>query len=361
MHDGADAPKRVPVAALAGFVAAVFAKLGVSAEGARATADALVAADLEGVPSHGVMLVPMYVERMRAGSVSRAEAAAIVHDRGAAVTLDAGNALGQLTSHQAVRLVVERARVHGLAAVAVRNGFHFGAAGYWARRVAAGGLIGIAMCNTRPLMPAPGGAERLVGNNPLAIALPAAGGPPLVVDMALSASAMGRIRLAESAGEPIPEGWAVDAAGRPTTDPAAAISGMLLPAAGPKGFGLAVAIDLLCGGLAAGAIGGEVQPLYGDPAKPYACAHLFVAIDPARFGVDAALARRVGAFADRIRASKRAPGTARVYAPGDVELERRAANGDACPVAADVAAKLIACGAGLGVTSAELALIAGPS
>jgi LDH2 family malate/lactate/ureidoglycolate dehydrogenase len=266
-----------------------------------------------------------------------------------------------VTSHQAVRLAADRARAYGLAAVAVRNAFHFGAAGYWARLLAAGGLVGVAMCNTRPLMPAPGGAERLVGNNPLAIALPAAGRPPLVLDMALSASAMGKIRLAESAGKPIPEGWAVDADGRPTTDPATAIKGMLLPAAGPKGFGLAVMIDLLCGGLSAGAIGNEVQPLYGDPAKPYACAHLFIAVDPVRFGADAAFAGRVAAFADSIRRSKRAAGTARVYAPGDVELERRAANGDACPVPTDILVKLIACGARFGVTSAELAAIAGQS
>ncbi len=360
MHDGAALPKRAPVAALGAFVAAVFGKLGLSREAARATAEALIAADLEGVPSHGVTLVPMYVERMLAGSVSRAEAAALVHDGGAVVTLDAGRALGQLTSHQAVGLAAERARAHGLAAVAVRNAFHFGAAGYWARRLAADGLIGIAMCNTRPLMPAPGGAERLVGNNPLAIALPAAGGPPLVLDMALSAGAMGKIRLAESAGETIPEGWAVDEAGRPTTDPAVAIKGMLLPAAGPKGFGLAVMIDLMCGGLAGGAIGGEVQPLYGDPAKPYGCAHLFIAIDPARFGA-AAFAARAAAFAQAIRGSKRAAGAARVYAPGDIELDRRAASGDACPCPAVVLATLLACGARVGVASPELAAIAGES
>ena len=224
--------------ALEGFVQRVFAALGLPEGAALAVAQSLVAADLEGIPSHGVMLVPMYVERLRAGSVSREVAARVVHDGGAAVVLDAGHALGQLTSAQAVGIVIERARAHGLAAVAVRNGFHFGTAGHWARRIAGDGLIGVALCNTRPLMPAPGGAERLVGNNPLAVALPAADGPALIVDMALSASAMGKVRLAAAAGQPIPEGWAADEHGRPTTDAAAAIKGMLLPAAGPKGFGL---------------------------------------------------------------------------------------------------------------------------
>lgn len=345
---------RVPAEALAGFVADVFARLGVPAAGAQTTAQALVAADLEGVPSHGVMLVPMYVERLVAGSVSKAGAARVARDDGSAVVLDAGHALGQITSHQAVGLLVGRARSHGLASVAVRNAFHFGAAGYWARALAEAGLVGVTMCNTRPLMPAPGGGERLVGNNPLAIAFPSAGGAPLVLDMALSATAMGRIRLAESAGEAIPAGWAVDNDGRPTTDPATAVKGMLLPAAGPKGFGLALMIDLACGGLSGGAIGAEVKPLYGDPAVPYGCAHLFLAVDPARFGVVDGLAVRVAALAQSMRGSRPAPGVERVYAPGDLEAARRGANAGACPVPADVLEKLVAIGKRFDVPTARL-------
>jgi LDH2 family malate/lactate/ureidoglycolate dehydrogenase len=332
--------------ALEDFVAAILAKLGVPADGARITAAALVAADVEGIASHGVMLVPMYVDRLLAGSVSTKAEAAMVHDGGTAVVLDAGNMLGQLSSEQAVKIVVQRAREHGLAAVAVRNGFHFGTAGFWAQKIATAGLVGIAMCNTRPLMPAPGGAERVVGNNPLAIALPAV--EPLMVDMATSATAMGKIRLAEAAGKPIPEGWAADSQGRATADAAAAIKGMLLPAAGPKGFGLAVAIDLLCGGLSDGAVSDEVAPLYGDPATPYRCAHFFLALDPARFSIGD-LGARVGQFAQRIRRSKRAPGVERIYSPGDLERARRAANAGECPLAPDVLAKLKECAAKVGV------------
>ena len=120
------------------------------------------------------------------------------------------------------------------------------------------------MCNTRPLMPAPGGAERVVGNNPIAIAVPSDGRRPIVLDMATSEAAMGKIRMAEKAGEAIPGTWAVKADGSATTDPTEAIAGMLLPAAGPKGFGLAFLIDLLCGVLSGGATGAAVQPLYGN-------------------------------------------------------------------------------------------------
>jgi LDH2 family malate/lactate/ureidoglycolate dehydrogenase len=262
------------------------------------------------------------------GSVSREREGVVVQDRDAAVILDARNALGQLTARQAVALATERARRFGLAAVAVRNAFHFGAAGRYARMMAEAGAVGIVMSNTRPLMPAPGGAEPLTGNNPLAIAVPSAGGAPVEVDMALSASAMGKIRLAEAAGQPIPDGWAVDRSGAPTTDPGEAIRGMLLPAAGPKGFGLAFLIDLLCGGLSAGGLGDGVRPLYGDLAEPYNCSHLFVAIDVGHFrdpGDFAALARdRAG----RVSGSKRGPGVERVYAPGELaEATRLAAEG----------------------------------
>lgn len=337
----------MPTEILERFVADIFVTLEIGEPHARLVAAALVAAELEGMPSHGVMLVPMYVDRMLAGSVSKASEGQIESENDFAVVLDAGHALGQLTAHQSVAIATERAKRHGVAIVAVKNAFHFGAAGYWARQIAARGFIGIVMCNTRPLMPATGGAERLVGNNPLAIALPAAGAPDLIVDMALSASAMGKIRLAESAGKPIPEGWAADDSGRPTTDPRAAIKGMLLPAAGPKGFGLAVAIDLLCGALSGGAVGAEVGALYGDPAKPYGCAHLFIALDPARFAED--FPERVQGFSDKIRNSRKARDTERIYAPGDLERAKRAASAGRCALAADVLAKLNECGSKLGL------------
>jgi LDH2 family malate/lactate/ureidoglycolate dehydrogenase len=320
------------------WVSSLFFKAGVPSSAAEVVACSLVTADLEGIASHGVMLVPMYVDRLLAGSISKSTEAQVVHDSGAAVVLDAGNMLGQLSSRQAVALVAERAKKHGLASVAVRNGFHFGTAGYWARSLAAQGLVGMAFSNTRPLMPPPGGAERIVGNNPLAMAFPS-DEEVLVTDMATSATAMGKIRLADSAGQPIAKGWATDAEGRPTTDPAAAIKGMLLPAAGPKGFGLALAIDLLCGGLSGGAITDEVNPLYGDPRQPYRCSHLFLGIDPAAFGITD-LGRRVGAVQEKTRNAKRAPGSDTLYAPGDLERARRMANGNECPVPPDVIEKL---------------------
>ncbi len=354
----ADSP--VPTVGLVRGIAAIFRAVDIDGAAAGRVAEALVQADREGIPSHGVMLVPMYVDRIRAGSVSRRVAGEIVVDQGTSLVIDAHHALGQLTAEQAVGLVAERAAAHGMAAVAVRNGFHFGTAGRWATMLSDRGLIGIVLSNTRPLMPAPGGAERLVGNNPLAIAVPGPdGAAPLVLDMALSASAMGKIRLAEAAGREIPAGWATDAAGQPTTDPAAAIGGMLLPAAGPKGFGLAMMVDLICGGLSAGAIGEAVRPLYGDPADPYACAHFFLGLDVARFRPLVDFVAASGGFADRIRNSRPAPGTPRIFTPGEPAWVTAQDRADTCPVAADTLAKLSTLGRALGLGPDDLASFQG--
>jgi LDH2 family malate/lactate/ureidoglycolate dehydrogenase len=344
----------ISAGALAQAVAAIFSAAGVNPADAAIVAADLVAADLEGVASHGAMLVPMYLDRLLSGSISKQSAGDVVWNRDGAIVLDAGNAFGQLTARQAVALAVARAREVGLAAVAVRNAFHFGTAGRYARLMADQGCVGIVMSNTRPLMPAPGGAEALVGNNPLAIALPSQGDFRSEVDLALSATAMGKIRLAAAAGQTIPEGWAADAQGRATTDPNAAIKGMLLPAAGPKGFGLAFVVDMLCGGLSGGAVGAEVQPLYGDPAKPYQCSHLFLAIDTGHFPAGDDFAARTAAQTVRVSASKHAPGVERVYAPGELAFTTRQQSAGTCRLSPETARSLIEAAAKVGVVLDEM-------
>ena len=321
---------RVAADRLPPAVAAIFSAAGVAPADAALVAEDLVAADLDGVASHGVMLVPMYVERLRAGSVSTRSSGEVVSDRQAAVVIDAGNALGQLTARQAVELAAERAAAFGMATVAVRNAFHFGTAGRYARMLADRGCVGIVMSNTRPLMPPPGGAEAVTGNNPLAIAVPSRGEFQPEVDMALSAAAMGKIRNAAAAGRSIPAGWATDRDGAETTDPNAAIAGMLLPAAGPKGFGLAFIIDLLCGGLSGGGIGGEVRPLFGSLDRPYSCANLFIAIDVGHFGDADTFRARADAAAQAASSVRRAPGVDRVFAPGELAHDVRARSGGMC-------------------------------
>jgi LDH2 family malate/lactate/ureidoglycolate dehydrogenase len=219
---------------------------------------------------------------------------------------------------------IERAGRYGIGLVSVRNAHHFGAASRWAMQAAQAGCLGIAMSNTTPLMPAPGGAERIVGNNPLAIAVPTEAGPEIVLDMALSAVALGKIRLAASAGRPIPDSWATDQSGVPTTDAESAVLGMLLPAAGHKGFGLALMIDVLTGVLSGGGWGDQVRPLYREPDRPNDCAHLFLAIDPELLGGIDGFRQRSSALAAKVRGSATAPGVERLFLPGEIEADRAA-------------------------------------
>jgi LDH2 family malate/lactate/ureidoglycolate dehydrogenase len=348
-------PVTIAATDLAALVGRIFVAAGVPQGAAATVADGLVDADLEGLPSHGVMLIDMYIDRIRKGSVATHERASIVSDRDACVVLDAGNALGHLTGDQAMALAVERARKFGAGIAAVRHGFHFGTARRFAVAATRADCIGIVTCNTRPLMPAPGGAERIAGNNPIAIAVPSDGDIPIVLDMATSEAAMGKIRLAEKAKQPIPATWAVKADGSPTTDATDAIAGMLLPAAGAKGFGLAFLLDLMCGLLSGGASGAAVKPLYGDFAVPYDCSHLFIAIDVAHFGAPAAFRAAASAAADRLRGGKRAPGVTQLYAPGEPEWRKRAAAGGMVRLDPPVAAMLVRYARELGVSPAPLA------
>jgi LDH2 family malate/lactate/ureidoglycolate dehydrogenase len=339
---------------LGAFVTELLAAAGVSRVAAAEVAAGLVEADLEGLRSHGVMLLDMYIERLRQKSVTTAEAAAIVSERDGAVVLDAGHALGQLTGRQAMAIAIEKARRFAAGIVAVRHGFHFGTAGRYAQQAAAADCIGIAMCNTRPLMPAPGGGARVVGNNPIAIAVPAAGDIPIVLDMATSEAAMGKIRLAEKAGEAIPPTWAVTATGAPTTSPTEAISGMLLPCGGPKGFGLSLMIDLMCGLLSQGARGAAVRPLYGDFSVPYDCSHLFIAISVAHFCDPALFRAQAAAAAAHIRGGQRAPGVEQIFTPGEPEWRRRASAAGRVTLSPPVIAMLRRYAGELGVDASAL-------
>lgn len=349
------ASNSIPAEQLSKLVARLFIAAGLPQDAAQTVAEGLTDADLEGMPSHGVMLTDMYIDRIQQGSVSLETSGVIVSDNGAAVVLDARHAIGHLTGDQAITIAIQRARQFGVGIVAVRHGFHFGTARRFALQATEADCIGIVACNTRPLMPAPGGAEAVVGNNPIAIAIPTAGPIPIVLDMATSEAAMGKIRMAAKGGEPIPATWAVRADGSPTTSAAEAIAGMLLPSGGPKGFGLSFVIDLLCGLLSGGASGKAVTPLYGDASVPYDSSHLFIAIDVAHFADPATVRSAAAAAAERIRAGRRAPGTERLFAPGEPEWRKREAANDVVSLTPTVAEMLIRLASELNVSPAPLA------
>lgn len=343
---------RVDPESLSRTTAAVFGALGFSPGAAATIAESLVDADLRGVHSHGVMLVPLYAERLRRGVLTTNEQARTVADSGATAVLDGGNAAGQLVARQGMALAVAKAAEHGIGAVGVRHSNHFGAAGAYAIQAADAGCLGIATSNTTPLMPAPGGAERVVGNNPIALAAPSAGAPPLVLDIALSAVAGGKLRYAAHAGQRIPDTWATDPDGRPTTDPAEGVRGMLLPLGAHKGFGLALFVDILCGVLIGGAWGSGVRSLYREMSAPNDCGHFFLALDIEAFGDRAAYDGAIGALTAAVRGAARAPGVERLYVPGEIEWEAAdAARRDGVELEEGVLAELEELAAQMGAAS----------
>jgi LDH2 family malate/lactate/ureidoglycolate dehydrogenase len=340
----------VTAVSLTHAVAHIFEGLGYSTAASHAVAENLVAADQRGVHSHGVRLVPTYVSRILAGTISHHESAVVVVDNGATAVLDARDAPGQLTADQAMSLTIDKAKTFGVGAVAVRQACHFGAASRYVLDAAAHGCIGIAVATTSVLMAAWGGAEPIVGNNPLAIGVPSADGIPFVLDMALSEGALGKIQIAAAKSEQIPSTWATSSEGVPTTDAAAALAGLLLPTGGPKGLGLAMAIDILAGVLSGGGWGKIVRPLFTETESPNNCSHFFLALDISSFRDLGDFSANVATMAAGIRGSKRAPGIDRLYSPGEPEWVRQQAR-QSEPFALDgsIAAAVVAAGQAAGV------------
>lgn len=247
---------------------------------AAATAGALVAADMEGVSSHGASRIPQYCGHVRNGRANGAAVPKVSRDSRAACLVDAGQGLAYQACALAVREGIERAKEYGVSFVAITNSNHFGMAAYHVEAIAAVGLVGFAFSNSPAAMPAWGGKRPLFGTNPIAATFPRKTQPPLVIDLSLSAAARGRIMVAAREGEPIPEGWALDNEGRPTTDAKAALNGSMLPAGGVKGAMLALTVELLVCSLSGAAYGFESDSFFTEEGRPNRIGHAFLSIDP---------------------------------------------------------------------------------
>lgn len=330
------------------FLSQLFLRAGLPDRAASEMAEVLVDADVAGLGSHGLLQAEMYIRRLMLGSVSPRVRGEIVEDRGAIAIIDAKRMFGHLVGRQAMALAMKHSKSFGIGLVAVRNSFHFGTAGRYSAQASEGGCIGIAMCNTKPMMPAPDGLDRLVGNNPISIGIPADGDGHFLLDMALSEGALGKIRVRQRAGQPIPPTWAVDKHGDPTTDPAAAIEGMLLPSGGAKGFGLAMAIDLMSSLLSGGPGADAVPPLYGDLSRPFVCSSLFIAIDIEHFDEVGSAMARAGDELAKVRNAGTREGHVRV--PGDRAALSRRTNDGSIKVGVAIVAGLNALAEELSVT-----------
>jgi LDH2 family malate/lactate/ureidoglycolate dehydrogenase len=306
-------------------VARILAAGGYPSGAADLVADSLVDAEGRGIASHGITRTRIYVDRVRAGLVDAAAEPSVDNDGRACRTLDAHNSPGQIAAAAAVAHVVEAAGRWGIGMVGVVNSNHCGALGYFLRRIAAAGHIGFAATNGPAAMTYYGARVKAVGTNPLGYAVPRSTAPPIVLDMATSVVAKGRIIHAANVGETeIPPDWAVDSEGRPATTPAAALAGAVVPFGGPKGSGLAMGIDLLCGALLSGVIGSGIGDMYNDWARTQRLGHIFIAMDPEAWTGREKFAASVEAFVAEVRALPVAPGHERVLLPGEPEDQRLA-------------------------------------
>lgn len=253
---------------------------GASAPAAASTARALVAADLQGIPSHGVGRAPLYCAHMQNGRVVGDAVPAIRQSKGAVVLVDAGNGLAYPACELAVAEAIQRAREFGIGFAGVGDSNHFGMAAIHLEPIAAAGMVGLAFGNSPGAMPMPGGRRAVFGTNPIAAVFPRRGHDPLSIDLSLSEVARGKLMVAAREGRAIPEGWALDAEGRPTTDPNAGLAGMMVPMGGAKGAMLALIIELLCVALTGSAFAYEADSFFSKTGNRARLGHGFLVIDP---------------------------------------------------------------------------------
>jgi LDH2 family malate/lactate/ureidoglycolate dehydrogenase len=304
----------VPVKQIESFALAAYLELGVARADAEKAARLLVESDLVGQDGHGIFRLPQYAGSIRSGRIAANPNIRLVEDGPATALIDGDNGLGHLVMARATDVAIEKARTQGAAWVGVRGSNHAGAASIWASRMLPHDMIGIYLAVGSNNFMAPwGGFERLLGTNPLAFAVPALEEPPIVLDMATSIAANGKVQMARQRGEPIPAGWIIDRQGNPITDSNKAGEGALLPFGEYKGYGLALMIALLAGSLNEAAVGKAADTKTG----PTNTGQSVLAVSISRFGDPVAFKRRVDAFAREIRSSGRLPGVDALRLPGE--------------------------------------------
>ena len=307
------------------FITDIYLAMDVPADAAAHLADTLVAADLWGHSSHGVMRTFWYGARIDSGATRLDTTPRIISDTGPLLALDGGDGIGQWITQKAVDLALQRAGKYGIAAISIGNSGHFGTAMYFTRQLAMRNMIGFLATNASPAMPPAGGREKLIGNNPQSWAAPTGLAVPYLLDFAHSAVARGKIYLAREKGEAIPVGWALDSNGQPTTDPSEAIAGTLLPMAGHKGAGLSAMMDVLSGLLSEGETGdGVTGPYVAD--RRSGAGHFLIAIDIASLRpLDGFLADMQAMIASW-KASAPQDGVAEILYPGEPEHQHETAS-----------------------------------
>jgi LDH2 family malate/lactate/ureidoglycolate dehydrogenase len=309
---------RIDPRALIEFAASAYASAGMPTADARLIADTLVQADLWGHQSHGVLRLGWYLARIRSGAMQAVTTPEFVMDGGAVAVIDGHDGVGQVLTAFAANEAIRRAKAHGIGAVGVRNSNHFGTAMYYTLMAPRAGCVALLTTNASPSMAPWGGRAKIVGNNPWSIAAPAGRHAPMMMDIANSGVARGKVYLARQRGEPIPEGWAINAAGEPTTDAQQAIDGIILPMAQHKGYVIAMMMDMLAGVLTGSGFGAQVNGPYQADKRSH-CGHLMIAMDITAFQPRTEFDARMEQLVAAIKAVPVAQGFDEVYYPGEIE------------------------------------------
>lgn len=288
---------------------------GVSPNNTQSVVKALIAAEIDGIPSHGLSRVAYYADQAASGKVKGAIEPRLT-ERGAVINVDAGEGFAFPAIDKGLSPLIDRARESGLAALSVANSHHFGVAGHHVEAIARHGLVALGFGNSPAAIAPWGGKNPLFGTNPIAFAAPRKGTDPLVVDLSVSKIARGKVMMAQNRGEPIPDDWALDAEGQPTTDATAAMGGSIRPIGDAKGSSLALIVELLTAGLSGSSFGYEASSLFTADGEPPRLGQCFLAIDPSFFGAGAAFTERVESILSTMLAQEgvRLPGERRLAA-----------------------------------------------
>jgi len=309
---------RVGITELRGFVVRALVSVGIPPEDATQVAALMAEADARGGDAHGLFRLPQYVKQIQSGGINARPNIRILSDKAATALLDGDNALGHLVMKRAAELAIEKARQSGIAWVGTRRSNHAGPAQLYARMPAAQDMIGLYFCvGNANLLPPWGGTEVLLSTNPIAIAVPALQHPSIVLDMATTNTAFGKVRLKAQRNEPMPEGWMIDRQGQPLTDPKRASEGFLVPIGGPKGYGLALMIGLLAGTLNGAAFGRDVVDYTTDSKTASNTGQSIVAVDIAAFADVQAFKQKVDELWEVMKSSPTLPGVDEVRLPGE--------------------------------------------
>jgi len=318
-------PMRVAAEKLEVFVARAFQAVGISAAESKSIAELMVRADVQGSEGHGVFRLPQYVRRIKGGAVNIRPNIRVVREAAGMALVDGDNGMGHLVMHFATEKAIEKAQSAGVAWVGVKWSNHAGPASLYASMPAERDMIGLylAVGNANHL-PAWGGLDMLLSTNPIAVAVPAAEEPAIVLDMATTVAAYGKVKTKAQRGEAMPEGWMMDRHGRPLTDPQRANEGFLLPIGGYKGYVLALIFGLLAGTLNGAAMGKEAVDFNADDTTPTNTGHAIIAINVAAFQPVAEFKKNVDVLVRDLRGSQRLPGVDRIRLPGEGSHAARA-------------------------------------